>query len=109
MTTDTIDIVEETIGMIVGASSLRNHMETHDRANYEESFSLGYNDRENFINDFVKILRNSNLPFFYKIELLLMGLRYAKYILLIIITILDVAVLFEKGIDNIINDNIYKK
>jgi hypothetical protein len=55
-----------------------------------------------------KILRNSNLPLFYKIELLLMGFRYAKYILLTIIIILDIAFLLEKGFDNIINDNLYK-
>ena len=55
----------------------------------------------------INTLRNSKLPLFYKIELLLMGLRYAKYILHIIIIIFDIAIVFEKGIDNILNDNIY--
>ncbi len=69
------------------------------RVRVSEGHTRGFRKR------FVKILRTGNLPLTFKIELIFMGLRYAKFIPLCSILILDLLLLMDKGIEPLLNNS----
>ncbi len=74
----------------------------NQRKRVSEGHTRGFKKR------MAKILKNNRLSLTYKIELLLMGLRYAKYIPIVCLIILDFLLLYDKGFDYILKDNTIK-
>ncbi|HJU58499.1 MAG TPA: glycosyltransferase [Nitrososphaeraceae archaeon] len=56
----------------------------------------------------IKIVKNKRLTFFYKLELFFLGLKYAKYIFIIFLVIIDFFLLFDQGINGILTNDILK-
>ncbi len=72
----------------------------NQRVRVSEGHTRGFRKR------LVKILRNGNLPLTFKIELIFMGLRYAKFIPLCSMIILDLLLLMDKGIEPLLNNGV---
>ena len=56
----------------------------------------------------IKIVKNKRLTFFYKLELFFLGLKYAKYIFIIFLVIIDFFLLLDEGINGILTNDIFK-
>jgi cellulose synthase/poly-beta-1,6-N-acetylglucosamine synthase-like glycosyltransferase len=74
----------------------------NQRRRVSEGHTRGFRKRA------IKILKNGRLSFIYKLELFLMGLRYAKYVPIVCLILFDFLLLCGKEYDYIIKDNAIK-
>jgi cellulose synthase/poly-beta-1,6-N-acetylglucosamine synthase-like glycosyltransferase len=81
---------------------------TKGKAYFNQRMRVSEGHTRGFRKRAIKILKSNNLSFIYKLELFLMGLRYAKYIPIVCLIIFDFLMLCGKGYDYIIRDNAIK-
>jgi glycosyltransferase involved in cell wall biosynthesis len=89
---------------LVSYTEITQSIQTYfrQRMRVSEGHTRGFRKR------LIKIIKSDRIPLLYKLELLFLGLRYAKYIFIMLLIIIDLFMLLYIGIDVVLIHNFTK-